>query len=234
MGTLEVVQDVAPAAWLHERLWTWGREGVRVGSVIPEGFAAYARVFHPIERERPDGTQERVRWSTVAAENGRTVHHEMQRHLIAAPPGATVSIEYGGRSLDEGTCAALAAVLARFTSKPESCCFGLWSGYGMTDLLPPAPAFGSAFSRGTGREYLLLRGPLDAVSTFHLGLFFLPPNFWWPQDRAWCVATEIDFDWTYVGGSRELIDAVLGTDGLEALETTIDARGDAEGDLVNR
>jgi len=41
-----------------------------------------------------------------------------------------------------------------------------------------------------------------------------------PADRAWCVATEIDFAWTYVGGSRELIDAILADARLEAVETS--------------
>ena len=37
------------------------------------------------------------------------------------------------------------------------------------------------------------------------------PNIIWPDDRAWCVATEIDLDSTYLGGSMELIEAVLAT-----------------------
>ena len=36
----------------------------------------------------------------------------------------------------------------------------------------------------------------------------LTPDLWWPEDGAWCVASETDFTWTYVGGSRSLIDAL--------------------------
>lgn len=43
------------------------------------------------------------------------------------------------------------------------------------------------------------------------------PNLAWPTDHAWCLATEIDFDSTLVGGSRELIAAILAHPGLEAL-----------------
>ena len=32
----------------------------------------------------------------------------------------------------------------------------------------------------------------------------LCPNLWWPDDRAWCVASEIDLDYTLVGGPDEL------------------------------
>ena len=35
-------------------------------------------------------------------------------------------------------------------------------------------------------------------------------NLWWPEDRAWCVTTDIDFAWTYVGGDRSLIEELIG------------------------
>ena len=34
-------------------------------------------------------------------------------------------------------------------------------------------------------------------------------NLWWPDDRSWCVATEIDLGATYIAGSDEVIDAVV-------------------------
>jgi hypothetical protein len=40
-------------------------------------------------------------------------------------------------------------------------------------------------------------GPLDG------------PNLWWPDDRAWVVASEIDLAWSYLGGSADLVDAVV-------------------------
>jgi hypothetical protein len=59
------------------------------------------------------------------------------------------------------------------------------------------------------------------------------PNLWWPDDRAWFVATEIDFDSTFVGGDDPLI-AVLVTDRrLEALPIALSARADAAADRVN-
>jgi hypothetical protein len=38
----------------------------------------------------------------------------------------------------------------------------------------------------------------------------------WPGDRAWFVASEIDFDSTLVGGSAGLIEAILETPELDA------------------
>jgi hypothetical protein len=48
------------------------------------------------------------------------------------------------------------------------------------------------------------------------------PNLWWPVDRAWCVASEIDLPWTFVGGSTKLIDAVIGAHDLNARVTSVD------------
>jgi hypothetical protein len=42
------------------------------------------------------------------------------------------------------------------------------------------------------------------------------PSQWWPEDRAWCVATEIDFDSTLVAGSEELIEEITSHPELEA------------------
>jgi hypothetical protein len=42
------------------------------------------------------------------------------------------------------------------------------------------------------------------------------PNLWWPDDRAWCVASEIDLAWTYVGGTEALINDILANSQLEA------------------
>ena len=59
----ELLKDVASAEWVAERLWdTHSVEGTPVGCVIPEGFEAYARVFHPAEEyDEADRT-----WSEVS------------------------------------------------------------------------------------------------------------------------------------------------------------------------
>ena len=43
------------------------------------------------------------------------------------------------------------------------------------------------------------------------------PNLWWPADRAWIVASEIDHTWTYIGGTAALIRSILDHTDLEAL-----------------
>jgi hypothetical protein len=42
------------------------------------------------------------------------------------------------------------------------------------------------------------------------------PNLWWPAERSWCVASEIDLTWSFVGGSSQLISALVADDRIEA------------------
>lgn len=88
------------------------------------------------------------------------------------------------------------------------------------------------------REYLLFAGPLDAA--LELGHhptddWFIPqsPNLFWPADRAWCVATEIDLPYTYVGGSSALIDAVLADQRLESWPARLTDSVADDSDRVN-
>lgn len=59
------------------------------------------------------------------------------------------------------------------------------------------------------------------------------PNLVWPDDRAWVVVSEIDWDSTIVAGSRAAIEAVLATPGIEALEIPPGADLSSNGDTVN-
>jgi hypothetical protein len=74
------------------------------------------------------------------------------------------------------------------------------------------------------RDYFLYTGPAEAVVTLASldGTGGQCPNLWWPADHAWCVASEIDLPWTYVGGPRGLIDAILADDRIEALPAAPD------------
>ncbi len=59
------------------------------------------------------------------------------------------------------------------------------------------------------------------------------PTILWPDDRAWVVVSEIDWDSTVVAGSRAAIDAVLAASGVEALEIGEGADLTSRGDTVN-
>ncbi len=217
-------EDAAPAGWLGQRLlrpWSSPDGGNPVGSIVPTGFEAYARVMHS-----PDPASG-VTWADVAAATGRTAHPLMEWHRITRPAARS------GRAWDrsrgepsegepsEDELRAPASVLRRFTETPEQCWFCSWVGFGGTTergaevLLP-------------GREYFLSYGAITDATTFENA-----PNLWWPKDRAWCVATEIDLLATYVGGSRDCIQALLDAEALEVFSVSVEDRVDADADTIN-
>jgi hypothetical protein len=60
------------------------------------------------------------------------------------------------------------------------------------------------------------------------------PDLWWPADRSWCLATDPDFQWLYVGGTSEYIEEITSSTEIEALRTTPDHRSYWIGsDLIN-
>jgi hypothetical protein len=70
------------------------------------------------------------------------------------------------------------------------------------------------------RRYFLFEGPLNAANQFGWTLAedcFVPesPNLFWPSDRTWCVASEIDLYCTLVAGSEALVEALMAQPQLE-------------------
>lgn len=72
--SFDPAQSDEPAQWLVERLTIFGED---VLSIVPSGFEAYARVFHPASRVTHE-TEVPIRWAEVAALTGRTAHRAMQ------------------------------------------------------------------------------------------------------------------------------------------------------------
>ncbi|HEY2442506.1 MAG TPA: hypothetical protein VGI31_05190 [Streptosporangiaceae bacterium] len=207
-----------------------------VASIIPPGFEAYARLLHPVRALFGRGSRA-VRWAEVAAWSGMPLRPDSQFHSIALPPAAPAGPppwqsqgpERG--TLDIADAQELIGLLGPRTATPGDCLFCMWDGWGwdaativalpddpqlpVPDLVPPEVRYGPHVEL-PGRDYLLYTGPIDAALAF-AGSHGQTPNLWWPADRAWCVASEIDLCWTYVGGSRALIGTLLADPRLEAL-----------------
>jgi hypothetical protein len=118
----------------------------------------------------------------------------------------------------------LAAILAEATSTPGTVWLLVWSGYGALEAVPrDAVVEVSRSLAGSGRTYLPFRGSFEEDAEPRDGpAFGAAPSLWWPADRAWFVATEIDSSSTYVGGTDGLIDRLLSDIQLEVLPADLD------------
>jgi hypothetical protein len=235
--------DIAAADWIGPRLLPF--DAYRMGSVVPGGFEAYARMLHPAEE--PGSCGRLVRWAEVAAWSGQPLRPDSQFHSIALPPvrpsGPAPWASQGPRqgSLYPPDAAVLASLARDWTSTPDRCWFCVWEGYGWLAVpltaagqsaqpLPdpiPAGVRSAARVRLPNREYLLYTGPAEEVTAPSLLGDGLPgedqtANLWWPADQAWCVASEIDLGWSYVGGPAGLIEQVLADERIEALPASPD------------
>jgi hypothetical protein len=70
-------------------------------------------------------------------------------------------------------------------------------------------------------------GELEVVDDVRLA------GLWWPDDRAWCVATDVDLMTTYVGGSQSCVDALTADGDLEAMPVQPDQRITWDSDNLN-
>ena len=226
---VELLRDGSQGDWIANRLWdTTSGDGLRVGAFIPPGFEAYARIFHPVEYQSKDLEWHKLSWSEVAAWHGKTPHPQMDLYDMAGLDQLSNDIpscldlpDFGRLPIEE--CEHLLGILKEFTTTPRQCYFGLWHGYGFIDARYHRAARTLKIDT-LAREYFVFQGVADRIAAFYEGLFSQSPNLWWPDDRAWCVSTEIDHMDSYVGGSATCIERVLAHPGLEALPIATDAR----------
>ncbi|MGP5073865.1 hypothetical protein ACTXI0_15855 [Arthrobacter rhombi] len=96
---------------------------------------------------------------------------------------------------------------------------------------------------GTGRNYILFEAGAndfaDAAWPAHApwvdeDMGAQSPSILWPDDHAWVLATEIDFDSTLIAGTARLIRELERTPGLEVLPIHTGAGLSCEGDAINR
>lgn len=200
---LEAVADPSPAAWIGERLCPMfsGPTGLaRVGEIIPAGYRRYARILHPAHH-REEGMS-----PGPASPNGAATH---SKRLRSSRTWRLGPMECVGQA--------------------------------------PAPTRVNSIARCAVGSQFLYRGPVEAVTDLEfrtvgyplverrpglrwrrqrvepiVGRTFHSPSFWWPNDRAWFLSTEIDAGSTYVGGPKELIERVLADPDLEALPAGVD------------
>jgi hypothetical protein len=225
---MEITDDVERASWLGRRMYRQGG-WARVGSIAGYDFEAYARILHP--RPTGSGAWEHRRWADVAATAGKVMHPLVQWERLLdheEPRGGTSDVGH----LDPQVLAALAPLLGDATTTPDDALAAYWVGGSGQDLIGRSATIDRY-------DYVLARTSTTELAEPGWGLDIdfrtdESPQLLWPEDHAWVLASEIDWDSTIVAGSRALVDASL-TDGrFEAFVVDEDSDLSWDGDTINR
>ena len=223
-----------------------------IACFVADIFEAYARVLHPgreyVRGPNRGVTVRWVRWSELAALRGAEVTATTRWEDVSGFAPETGPVEgiddpYDG-SMPEDLVDAMVTFLSRWTTTPRACWFGMWDGngtwwkgsHGVTTeggpdfsaearridderdrVLRSTPTFGTP-----QREYFLMSGPLSTARALTDAAGGSSPNLWWPEDRAWFVSTEVDGFSTYVGGTAPMIDALIASPTIEAVQASVD------------
>jgi hypothetical protein len=212
--------DGTQAAWWLEQLDPWGEKGLPVSSLVPANLAAVCQLLHPWWGSGP----EPISWRAAAAQLGfaSVTDFDSSREMFSIPAAQEAGLSASCGELDAGVASALVDLLAEATTTPDDVFVAVWDGWG--DV--PVQRFpGAAHLDTEGRGHFLLRGPLTGVLSSVAASNNDRPaaGLWWPADRAWFVATEIDFEWTFVSGDPTLMEGLRADERLEVASTSFDA-----------
>lgn len=211
------------AAWFLDELETTN-DGSAVATVVPRRFPSVCQVLHAWQQVDEAGRERYVSWAEVVDHAGLS---DLEALLATgAEHGGIPEIEPFGQAtvgeLDRRTAQALVDVLGSATTTPDQVYFAVWTGHGD---VPVGRFPGAAVIDTVHGGYFLLRGPLEgALTTVSIFEEFRRPvsGLWWPADRAWLVATEIEAAWTLVAGDEELPGQLQHHPHLEVLPTSMD------------
>jgi hypothetical protein len=193
---VELMRDVSAARWVVDGLRPWGKGGVPVASVVPEGFEAYARVPHEGQPDFGEGLPIHQLAALAGVLSGFTSTPDSCWMCVWSGYGYWSSRSSGITVLDHGDhdsleeAHRLEAEFQRVMREREELLYGVPE---------------------VGEEYYLFHGSLSEVDSLIFEFDGSPesPNMWWTDDRAWCASSGIDLPATFVGGSRACIDAVI-------------------------
>lgn len=217
-------RHLAAATWIGARL---DRSNGRVTAMVPAGYEAYALIIHPpatfpphqlpghqlqilVDILRGETTTPELCWFCVD-DRSRSLDDQGVTERVRLPRGSASYLMHGG------------PIERALMSPPgKSRHVPLPEGASLRDRLAAmreqrdgTPDTIVAFPTDTSRarlEHWMAAGPPELQGR--------APDLWWPEDRAWIVRIPeyLDFDSTFVGGSRRLIDRLLAVPDLEVVE----------------
>ena len=209
--------------WIRPRLLPWGRRGCPAGAVVPTGFDRIVRVLHPAGDGRT--------WAEVAATNDRVMHGLVQWACISETfdgRGRSGDVDPEEGSIPAGT---LGMVLDHCPASSDVF-HAVWDGFGAWE----APARGEPDQLSLPhRTYRVFTAPKEPVTAWPGFSPHWPQsaNLIWPADHSWCIATEIDWDFTLIACAEEVAAALLADPRLEAFAVAAEDDLSWLGDTVN-
>jgi hypothetical protein len=254
--SVTLTRQLGSSQWLTDSLPCANRQQIAaLATFMPVGFDAYVRVLHPAgfrpARSGVADPADALRWADLAAANGVQLDPEIAFQQLLRPSDLSRlgELEPMSGALVPPYCSALTSLLSRHTGTPAACWFCLWEGNGGLwdhaqwhvdhDTQSASQPGGHAPNPSSRdkllasypkvdmrlRRYFLGHGPLEAAC-FLYDEIGATPNIWWPEDRAWTVATEVDSYSTYIGCTGAAAKDILESADLEAIEVPLSARID--------
>jgi hypothetical protein len=222
-----------------------GWVGNFVSHLMPPVFDAYAKVLHCIEAsyeniDRPlteneisilklppcEELKSLVQARRTEAQDLRIRWRELA-DLLHVPFAPEISQEWYRKRVAEGCW-------PRFLCGPDEGLLGPEECRELVSVLQPFTAPSGCFFRFAEMPLIetnkprLFQGALNEAADFiESGGYQFSPEYWWPANRSWCVCSDYDLMFTVVGGSRNLISALLMSDALECVEATTQTRIDS-------
>lgn len=199
--------DISAGAWIATADADWAA----LVTLGPPGFAAYARVAFPTSPESPDWRPETEVFADLV--DALTPH-------TRSPSAAWFGLWDGWGDIEDQAAARYVESIGdqsswfgRFFRSPRDTT-KIPAAFEPSVLSAPRLSIPPAEAH---RAYLLFHGPLADAGDWGAAPMgpgwpardISVPNLMWPEDRAWCVAADVDPDWIGVGGSGPAIDAVL-------------------------
>ncbi len=223
--------DVAPARWAARLL---GSSATSLDWVVPLVFDAYVRLEGPDVPDHP----------AHVARHLITLLRRLDTTPDAAPSTEPQAGEHGSASSVSGTLNACWFGVADLygwnghNPLPHAPLVRASDADAAALRADPSAYFDALLARGTvpapqpvepypyplvetgPRSYMLFPGPVEHAVT-SLPAAGAPthiPDLCWPADRAWFLGSDTDFSRLLLGGTRTLIDHVLGDPDLDATE----------------
>ena len=234
---------------LEERPWRWADVAARSGHIM-HPLVQWRRLTGEQDFLRfPDGwslDQSRDGWFDPALLATLTVH----LRLATATPSSVVLGVWNGWDKGGGSAVfSFAAVGGEADTDQELDRLRRLEELRQAQIAASSVAFNEAVDRGAvltlpGRNFVLLRASLDELEDpdwgYSAGIGWSAgdnhptPQLIWPDDHAWCVASEIDWDFTLVAGPRTLINAILADHDFESFEVQETDDLSWNGDTINK